>query len=285
MITARGRCSSVIRGLVIAGMVLWSLGPIMVALVTSVSTPIEAAQSPPVWFPRRLTLNGYAQLLGISTVPPGSVAGQFGRSLLNSATVTVEATVLVLAISVLAGYAFARISFPGRSLVLGIVVASLIVPLFAVVVPLFRIMTDVDLVDTQLGLVLLYASAYAPFGVWMFVNHCRQLPVSPEEAAVTDGCTRIGALWRVVVPQMLPGIVALGGILFLSVWSQFLIPLLFAPSPGVKPATVLVTQLVGSVSVPASALEAAGILAMIPPVAVALVLNRSIRRMLAGAVA
>ncbi|MHB1518204.1 MAG: carbohydrate ABC transporter permease [Acidimicrobiales bacterium] len=273
------------RRVVIAGLVVWSVGPILVALVTSVSTTAEVEASPPVWIPTHLSLSGYSALLGhggTGTSRAGSEAGSFLRSMLNSGTVTLEATAVILILAVLAGYAFARLRFPGRRIVMALVLLTLIAPVFAVATPLFRIMADLRLIDTQLGLVLLYVSAFVPLAIWMFMNYCRDLPPEPEDAALIDGCTRLQALWKVVLPQMFPGIVALLGILFLIVWSQFLIPLIFATTLSTKPVTVLITELVGKNTVPYSVLDAAGILAMIPPTFIAVALNRHIRGMLAG---
>src|SRR5207247_3010051 len=108
-------------------------------------------------------------------------------------------------------------------------------------------------------------------------------PTGPEEAALVDGCTLPQALARVVLPQMGPGIGALTAIMFLAAWSQFLIPLLFAPSGANKPVTVLITEFAGRYTANYPLVAAAGVVALVPPALLALSVSRYIRGMLQGA--
>jgi multiple sugar transport system permease protein len=275
----------VAKALVVAGILGWSVGPIAVGLLTSISTQAEVTAVPAVWVPPHPSLATYREILtgrGGEGASAPEVAHAFVHAMLSSSLVAVETTLVTLVLSVLAGYAFARLRFRGRSLLLGAIVATLAIPVFALVAPLFRLMVNLHLMDTNAGLVLVYVSAIAPLAMWLFTSYCKDLPVEPEEAAVVDGCTRLQALLRVVLPQMAPGIGALTAIVFLAAWSQFLIPLLFAPSGAHKPVTVLVTEFAGRYTANYPLVAAAGMVAILPPALVALTQSRRIRGMLEG---
>jgi multiple sugar transport system permease protein len=276
-----------LRAIAIAAIIAWSLGPILIGIVTSISSQADAVAVPARWIPNDPNVDSYSALLGgepgqVFTGGAASDASAFGQSLLSSAVVTVEATLAILAVSIAAGYGFSRLPFRGSRVLFWIVLGTLTLPLFTLVVALFRLMADLGLLDTQLGLVLVYVSALAPLAIWLFHNHCRDLPVEPEEAALIDGCTHWQAFRKVVLPQMRSGIAAVSAIIMLSVYVQFLIPLLLASTQNTKPVTVVIAEFVGKYSTNYPLLTAAGVLAIIPPAIVALALNRHIRGMLSG---
>lgn len=273
----------------ITAIVLWSLGPILVGVITSLSPPNEVQTIPARWLPDHPTLDAYSSLItGSKTTGVGvasrtaSDSGSFGRAMLNSAVITVVATLVILAISIVAGYAFARLDFRGSKLILFAILATLIVPVFTIVIALFRLLADLQLIDTFPGIILVFVSAQAPLAIWLFHNYCRELPREPEEAALIDGCTRWRAFRKVVLPQMRSGIAAMSAIFMLAVWGEFLIPLLLASTLNTKPVTVLITEFIGKYTTNYPLLMAAGVLAMIPPAIVALVLNKQIRGVLSG---
>ena len=191
-------------------------------------------------------------------------------------------TVVVLLIAVLAGYGFSRLRFTGSRPLFWLVLATMIIPVFTLVVALYRLLAEFDLIDSFLGLVLVFVATTSPLAIWLFYNYTRELPPEPEESALIDGCTRFQAFRKVVLPQMTSGIAALTAIVMLAVWGQFLIPLLLSSSVETKPVTVVITEFIGKYTTNYPLLTAAGILAMIPPAIVALVLNRHIRGMLSA---
>ena len=252
----------------IAIVLFWSLGPIVLGLLTSLSTQSEVQAGQ--WLPTSWNVSGYRALLtgGGARTTNGFVPSEisaFGHAMLNSAVITVETTTVLMLLAVTASYAFGRLRFPGRRVMFGSLVATLIVPALAVIVPLWRVMANLHLIGTQIGLLLIYVSANAPLAVWLLYNHVRELPVSVEEAALADGCTRFQAFRRVVLPQMRGGIAAVAAIMALSVWGEFFIPLLFAPTAATKPVTVLITEFVGKYTTNQPLLAAAGILTLLPP--------------------
>jgi multiple sugar transport system permease protein len=275
------RGATIVRTLTVSLVILWSVAPIYAGLVTSLSRQVDVQAVPAHWFPRPVNVQGYRDLLPGGTGPT-SEAPAFLRAMVNSIELAGASTAIILVLSIMSGYAFNRLRFPGRRWVMTAIIGTLIIPLFAIIVPLFRIMSTWHLIDTKVGLLILYVTAYAPLGIWLFYNYVSALPSEIEEAALVDGCSRLQALLRVVIPQMIPGIAALGAILVLSTWGEFLIPLIFATTSETHPVTVTITEFVGKYTVNVPLMMAAGMMSLIPPAAVALVLNRHIRSMLAG---
>jgi len=282
----RSPAAQLVRTVTIAAIVLWSLAPIGLGVTTSLSTQADVQAVPARWLPHHATLDPYRSLLGGTgdACASGTVSesGAFAHAMWNSASITLMSTFAILCVAISAGYAFARLRFPGRSALFWAVVATTVVPVFTVVIALFGLMAEVHLIDRKLGLVLVFLSATTPLAMWLVHNHVKELPVEPEEAALIDGCTRWQAFWHVVLPQMRSGIAALSAIVVLSVWGEFLIPLLLTSTSASKPVTVLIPEYVGKYTTNYPLLAAAGVLALLPPAIVALVLNRHIQGVLSG---
>jgi multiple sugar transport system permease protein len=280
------RAAQLLRVVAITGIGLWSLAPIALGVATSLSTQADVQAVPARWLPRHAMLDAYRSLLGgTGDVRAGgtvSESGAFAHAMWNSASVTLMSTLAILCVAISAGYAFARLRFPGRGALFWAIVATTVVPVFTVVIALFGLMADAHLIDRTLGLVLVFVSTTTPLAMWLVSNHVSELPTEPEEAALIDGCTRWQAFWHVVLPQMRSGIAALSAIVMLSVWGEFLIPLLLTSTSASKPVTVLIPEYVGKYTTNYPLLAAAGVLALLPPAVIALVLNRHIRGMLSG---
>jgi multiple sugar transport system permease protein len=270
----------------IAWIVAWSLGPIAVGLVTSISSQRDVRAVPARWVPNEVTLDSYRALLGgtSSQRSGGTIteAGVFSHAMWASAEVALMATVATLVVATMAAYAFGRLRFRlGRTLFYA-VLATMLVPVFVVAVTLFQVMADLHLIDTKRGLTLVFVATLSPLATWLLYNHVREMDIGPEEAALVDGCRRWQAFVRVVVPQMAGAIAAIAAIVALSVWGEFLIPLLLTSTGNSKPVTVLITEYVGKYTTNYPIVAAAGVLALLPPALLALILNRRITSVMAG---
>jgi multiple sugar transport system permease protein len=282
----RSRAGQLLRIVAITAIMLWSLAPIALGVVTSLSTQADVQAVPPHWWPDQVTLDPYRGLLGgTSDIRAGgtvSEAGAFAHAMVNSTLITLIATLAILCVAISAGYAFARLRFPGREVLFWVIVATAVIPVFTIVIALFQLLAQAGLIDRKLGLVLVFVSAGTPLALWLVYNHVTEMPSEPEEAALLDGCTRWQAFWCVVLPQMRSGIAALSAILVLSIWGEFLIPLLLTSTSTSKPVAVLIPEYVGKYTTNYPLLAAAGVLALLPPAIAALALNRHIRGMLSG---
>ena len=233
---------------------------------------------PTTWLPEQPSLKAYHDLLGGTSGrhAGGTVteAGTFSRSVYNSAILAAVSTFFILIFSTMAAYAVARLRFRFGGAVMALLVGTMIVPIFVIVVSLFDVLAHPpvgpSLIDTKGGLVLVFTATLTPLATWLLYTQVREMPPEPEEAALIDGCSRWKAFVRIVVPQMSSGIAAVAAITMLSVWGEFLIPLLLTQTMNAKPVTVQITEYVGKYSTNYPILAAAGVLALIPPALLAL---------------
>jgi multiple sugar transport system permease protein len=266
------------RWLAIAAICLWSLFPIYWTLNTSLTTNDAAQAIPAHYVPRPFTLANYAQLFGLQGQANSATNlwPQISRSLINITVECAAATLLTLIIAVFSAYAFARMEFRLKNVILGTVIATLALPAYATLIPLYRMMSDAGLVNTYTGIVLVYASGFLPLAMWILYSYYSGLPRALEEAAAIDGASLLGTLFSIVIPLALPGIAATAIITFLSAWGQFLFPLVLSSDITTQPLTVFITGLQTQHTVPYTLLNAAGVLCIIVPAAMVMFLNRYI---------
>ncbi|MBO1041381.1 carbohydrate ABC transporter permease [Brucella pituitosa] len=270
----------------VAVLLVWSLGPIYWTIASSV-TPTEDFSARPIhFFPQNFTLDHYARLLGINISRIGGVEvwKQFRAALFNSIITSVAATLLCVAVSALGAYAFTRMKFPGRQVLFGAVVATLAIPAYAVLIPLYQIMIKMQLVDTYVGVALIYVSAYLPLSLWLLRSVFDALPIALEEAAQLDGAGRLFIFFNIVLPLAGPGLTAAAILTFLGAWGQYLVPLIFSPQ-ATKPLTVLIPEFVTKNFIDYGLITASGSIAIIIPALVVIFLNRYlVSGLLAGSV-
>ncbi|MED5617829.1 carbohydrate ABC transporter permease [Ideonella sp. BN130291] len=174
-----------------------------------------------VWYEAPFTWRNYHDIVATS---------QLFRWIANSCIVALGQTVLVLAVSSLAGYAFARLEFPGRKLLFAAVLAGLAIPQAGYVAPLHRLFADWGLHNTHAALIL--PGVAAPFGVFLMSQYFKAIPIELEEAALLDNASRWTVFWKVVLPLSLPAQATLGIFTFLNAWNDYLWPVMSATQPA-----------------------------------------------------
>ncbi|TAY63360.1 carbohydrate ABC transporter permease [Rhizobium ruizarguesonis] len=277
------------RMMIWAGVVvllIWSLGPIYWTLASSVTPSDDFSTRPINFFPQHFTLDHYSRLLGINIARIGGVEvfKQFRAALLNSVVTSIAATLLCVAISSLGAYAFTRLQFPGRKVLFVAVVATLAIPAYAVLIPLYQIMIKLHLVDTYVGVSLIYVSAFLPLSLWLLRSVFEALPIALEEAAQLDGAGRLYIFFNIVLPLAGPGLTAAAILTFLGAWGQYLVPLIFSPQ-ATKPLTVLIPEFVTKNFIDYGLITASGSIAIVIPALVVIFLNRYlVSGLLAGSV-
>lgn len=267
-------------------LLVWSLGPIYWTLASSVTPTEDFSVRPINFFPQHFTFDHYSRLLGLNLDRIGGVEvwKQFRAALLNSVITSVAATLLCVAISALGAYAFTRMRFPGRQVVFGAVVATLAIPAYAVLIPLYQVMIKLQMVDTYVGVALIYVSAYLPLSLWLLRSMFEALPLALEEAAQLDGAGRLYIFFNIVLPLAAPGLTAAAILTFLGAWGQYLVPLIFSPQ-ATKPLTVLIPEFVTKNFIDYGLITASGSIAIIIPALVVIFLNRYlVSGLLAGSV-
>jgi raffinose/stachyose/melibiose transport system permease protein len=211
--------------------------------------------------------------------------GSFGLWLANSAIFSIGSVVLGTAVAGLAAFAIARMRFRGRTLLAAGSAALMIVPPVVMIIPLFVLFTDLDLVGTRPGVILIYAGLTIPFSVYMLTTFFRSLPRELFESAAIDGASPLSTLLRIVTPLSAPAIVTLVVVNLLFVWNDLLIALVFLPSDELKTLMVGVTVFRSRYNLDVPVTMAGLVIAALPMLAVYLVGQRFfIRGLTAGAV-
>jgi multiple sugar transport system permease protein/raffinose/stachyose/melibiose transport system permease protein len=206
-------------------LILVCLFPFAWMALSSIKTLPELYTIPPHWLPDAPTLGNYATVLFNSNIP---------RYFLNSVIISVGSTALALLLAVFASYGFARFNFRGKRLFQSFVLVGQLLPTAAIIVPLFITLRYLGLVNTYWGLILVYTIITLPLSVWMLQSYFRAIPYELEEAAIMDGTSRVGVLFRIVLPLSLPGIVAVIVYAFVTTWNEFIFALCFATDSTVK---------------------------------------------------
>ena len=202
----------------------------------------------------------------------------FGANLLDSFIIAGSTVIVGLALSVPAAYAFSRFRFKGRRLLMLQFLVINMFPLVLLILPLFILMKTLGLVDTYFALIIANSTLAIPFSAWMMTSYIDGIPRSLDEAAMTDGCTRIGALVRVVLPLCTPGIIATGVYIFITAWNEYLYALTLG-GRHIKPITVAIQTLIGEYHVEWGLLTAGGIVGAMPATLLFLVIQK---RLIAG---
>lgn len=262
----------------VAAVLVWSLMPLYWGLLVSLTPAADLANPEFHWFPSTITLENYEKLLGATSSSQGNIADSvwplFKQASINSLLTSVAATLLTVLLAAFGSYAFVRLRFPGRNVLFGLTVATMAIPAYTVMIPLYRFLAQMDLIDTYTGIILVYVSSFLPLALWLMRSVYESMPLSLEEAAWMDGASRLYTLVRIVLPLAAPGLIAAAILTFLNAWGQFMIPLTFSPTASTKPMTVLITEFVSRNYVDYGLMNAAGMLAIIPPLVVVIFLNR-----------
>ncbi|POF30952.1 multiple sugar transport system permease protein [Roseibium marinum] len=240
----------------------FTLGPYLWMLLTSLTAENRLFTEGPSLV--GATLENYIRLF--STVG-------FLTNLIHSFIIAGGTVVVGLSLSVTAAYSFSRFSFRGkRYLLLQFLIINMF-PVVLLILPLFVMMRVLGILDTHLALIIANATVAIPFSVWMMTSYMNGIPKSLDEAAMTDGCTRLGALWRVVLPLCTPGIIATGIYIFITAWNEYLYALTLG-GRNVRPITVAIQTLIGEYEVEWGLLTSGGIVGAMPATILFLIVQK-----------
>jgi len=204
----------------------------------------------------------------------------------NSTVVSVLTVALTLLISLLGGYAFARFSFPGKNALFLLTLAILMVPYATLLIPLYVILNAVGLQNSLVGVSLVITMFQLPFSMFMMRISFESIPRELDEAAMVDGCSSWGALWRVLLPAVKPGLVTVGLFAFLTAWNDFMAPLILINDSNRMTLPLAVANLRGQVQgvVDYGATEAGVVVLALPCILLFLILQRHyVRGFMSGA--
>jgi multiple sugar transport system permease protein len=227
--------------------------PLVWMLVTSVESLDQTRHFPPTLIPTSIHWSNYRDAWN---------QAPFGRFFVNSVIVTGTAVLSNLALCSLAGYAFARLRFFGRELLFVALLATLMVPFQVLLIPTFLIVKDIGMVNSVGGLIM--PNLCSAFGIFMLRQFFRTLPVELEEAARIDGTSRLGVLFKIVLPLSLPALSTLAALTFLDSWNSFLWPLIVVTSENTMTLPLGLTTFQGAHNTQWQLLMAGNVFSLIP---------------------
>ncbi|MFD2795178.1 carbohydrate ABC transporter permease [Promicromonospora vindobonensis] len=252
-----------------------ALFPVFLTVSTAFKTPQDVQVNP----------FGFFSSFSTENIVTAWTVGGFGRYLVDSILLSVPSTLLVVVLSTMAGYAFARLPFPGRSVAFYLVMLGLLVPFFTYMIPLYFQLRAIGLLDTLLGVNLVLASTGLAFGTFFMRAFFTDLPTELEQAARIDGATEWQIFVRIMVPLVSSGAGALAVFTFLQNWNNFLVPLLYLPGGSYQPLTTGLYLFLGGRSIDIGPLAAGTLITILPVVMLFVLLQKQVTQgFLSGAV-
>jgi multiple sugar transport system permease protein len=253
----RIRGSAVAARVGIIALMVFALFPIVWFVYTSFRTENDIITRSTSFLPERVTLDNYLRTWQQTDFP---------QLMLNSLVVSASTVLISLTFGTLAAYSMSRGRFRGRSAVMGGFLAVRVIPGVLLLIPLYILMQQLFLLDTRIGLTLTYTTFTLPAAIWFMKGFFDALPVDLENAARVDGCSRIGALFRIVLPLVRPGLIASAILIAIESWNDILLALLLTSTTASRTWPVGMRLLIGEFQLPWGQLAAATVLSLIPVV-------------------
>ena len=229
--------------------------PFVWMALSSIKTLGELYTVPPVWLPENAVAGKLPKVLFESNVP---------RYFINSTVISLGATAIALVLAIFASYGFARFNFRGKPAYQAFILIGQLLPTAAIIVPLFITLRWLGLVNTYLGLILVYMILTLPLSVWMLTSYFKAIPVELEEAAIIDGASRLGVLFRITLPLSLPGVVAIIIYAFVTTWNEFIFALVLAQDARVKTLPIGIAEFTTEFNTDWGAVMAASLIMTLP---------------------
>lgn len=247
--------------------VILSLAPLVYLFITSLKEPNLTFNLPPVWI-FTPTLQNYREVLA---------GGQFEKYFVNSLVVALSTTTLALFLGGLAAYGFSRFRFRGAFWLRMSALIPQMLPPITIIVPLYVLFNGLKLLDTRWSLIISYLTFTIPLALWMMIGFFDDVPIELEEAAMIDGCTRFGALVRVSLPLVAPGLAATAILAFLYCWNEFLYAVILTGREA-RTLPVTITSFMTNKAILWGRIAASGSMVLVPVLVFALLAQRYLVR-------
>jgi len=251
----RRTVAAVLTWLVLAVLLLWTLGPVAVMVFTSLKPRDEIFALPPSLTPHTWTWDSYVRVFTGSSMP---------TALFNSVVVGLLVALITVLVCFSAGYALARYRFRFAKSIALLILLGQMVPLTAILLPLYDAVNALGLLDSSVGLMIPHLVITVPLVTWMIRNQIAAIPPELEEAAMIDGCSRFDAVTYVVLPVAAPGLAAAGMFAFLQSWHEFLFASVVTTSVSARTAPVALTEFATEYSVDWGSTMAASVVLTVP---------------------
>lgn len=238
----------------LAALALFILFPVYFMAITSLKTVRDIYRLPSL-LPVNPTLINYEQLVG---------TWKFLDAIRNSLIVASATTLVSVFISALAAYSLVRLRYKFRNWAGRLIMFSYLTPSSLLFIPLAVIVAQLGISNTHQGLIFVYLTFSAPLSTWLLMGYFRGIPVDYDEQAMVDGCTRLGAFFRVVLPLSVPGLIACSVFTFTGAWNELLLSLIFITDPALRTVPVAVSYLITGDTVRMGLIMAASIVSALP---------------------
>lgn len=252
---------------------LGCIAPLAWMMLASVSTQSDIVARPARWWPSEFYFDRYSTILFDDS---SAVGASFRAAFINSLVVGISTVTISMIVGIFGAYAFARLKFPFQRTTLIVFLTTYMLPQVALLIPLYLILSSLSLLDTTLGLIIVNCALVVPFTLWILSNYFTTIPVDLEEAARIDGTTRLGALFRIILPSAKPGLFAATMFAFLLAWDEFMYALIFTSTDAAKTLPVAIAEFAGRYTTDFGLVAAGGLIASIPPVLIALIFQRQV---------
>lgn len=247
--------------------------PFFWTFITSVAPAVDIHQRPPKWIPTKISFKYYIDIFTSSKKAFG-VSYEFKRGILNSMIVSISVTVIALFFGSLAAYSVVRLKIPfGKFITLFILLTQMMPPV-VLIIPLYFIASKLNMFDRKVSLILIYLAFNLPLAIWILEGYFKSIPVSIEESALIDGCSRLQSLFRVLLPLSGPALFTTGIFVFITSWNEFLMALVFTSSLTAKTMPVAIAEFIGRFTTDYGLMATAGILGSMPPLIFAAIFQR-----------
>lgn len=241
-------------------------------VLTAFRPNVEVLARPTVWIPQQPTLDNFLKIFGM--LPKVQAGLPVGDYFLNSMVISVSSTVIAILIGMMGGYAFARYRFRGKAtLFLGFML-SRSVPGVALSLPLFILWSRIGLIDTPIGLIIVYLAINIPFTIWLTDGFFRQIPVDLGEAAQIDGCTRWQAFWKVEFPLARSGLASAAIFAFLTSWNEYALASQLTRTTASKTMPVGLMDFTAQFTVDWTGMSAMAVLIIIPALVLTFIVQK-----------
>jgi len=250
-----GRAATLYGGA--AALTAWGAFPFFWMLSTALKPSGEVFATPPRLVPAHATLTNFGRVL---------LETNFPTYFKNSLVVSFATVALTLTVASAGAYGLTRFRFPGREKVAGLILLTYMFAPILIIIPFYILVKQLGIVNTHLALVLSYTTFCLPFCLWLLRAFFQSVPLELEEAALVDGAHRGRAVWHVVLPLALPGIIAAGIFTFILAWNDFLFALVLISSDELKTLPVGVNDLFNATIVDWGMIMAAGVMITVPTI-------------------
>ncbi len=229
--------------------------PLYWMVVTSLKPSKDIFTVPLSYWPETISFENYINIFGISN---------FQVYITNSLIVSLVSALFTMLIALLGGYVLARFDFKGKNQIFLAFLVTQMIPIFISLAPLYLLMSNLELLNRLPSIMIMYTVMTIPFCTIMMRSFFQRIPVSIEETAMIDGCSRLGALFRIVVPVMLPGILSTFIFAFVQAWNELFLAVMFIDQEQMKTIPVAMNSFITKYDIDWGAMSAATVISVIP---------------------